>query len=85
MPFDFITFPTEKSSHSYSLLRASIGFRAAALLAGAYPKNNPIATETEKETITAEGVGVASRPATAPTAVVATLPRPMPMMPPMAL
>ena len=58
----------------YSLLNASIGFKFAALLAGIYPKNRPIATDTPKEISTAARVGVAENPIMVPTTFVAAQP-----------
>ena len=69
----------------YSLLNASIGFKFAALLAGIYPKNRPIATDTPKEISTAASVGVAEIPIMVPTTFVAAQPIRMPATPPKEL
>ena len=73
-----------------------MGFSFAALLAGRYPNNTPMPTDTPKLTATAMGVGVAEKvmpppilwarvpPKIDPMPLATRQPRPMPSRPPAA-
>ena len=66
----------------YSYRNASIGFIFAALLAGKYPKNRPMAIENPIEIIIPEMLGRAGYPKILEAVIPRTIPKIRPMNPP---